>query len=442
MDSKRHIAQAIATTFLAGPMDVDALVDRATDLLGKRWRWIRPLAQRFHTAFSNSTRPRVRKATNFLLADAGFERAWLKHEDIAIEGNWLLASKSAEPFRYTWPVQQISSPGELADWLGISPRDLEWFADARLQERRMTQPERRRYRYRLLSKGSKRFRLIETPISRIKRVQRQVLREILDQVPPHDSVHGFRRGRSVRTFAEPHAGHDVLLKLDLREFFPSISVSRVKAMFRTMGYPEFVADSLAGLCTNSVPEIVWDETSHGIGSAIDERTRRLYRWQHLPQGAPTSPAIANLCAYRLDCRLAGLARSVGAVYTRYADDLAFSVSGEITFARRAKRFSNHVAAIVMDEGFKVQFQKTRIMTSSQRQQVAGIVVNRHINISRKKYDELKATLYNCIKHGASSQNRDSHNDFRAHLAGRVSFVESLHPERGLKLRDLLEQIAW
>ena len=142
MDSKRQIAQAIAIAFLAGPMDVDALVDRATDLLSKRWRWIRPLAQRFHTAFPNATRPRVRKATNFLLADAGFERAWLKHEDIAIEGNWLLASKSAEPFRYTWPVQQISSPGELADWLGISPRDLEWFADARLQERRMTQPER------------------------------------------------------------------------------------------------------------------------------------------------------------------------------------------------------------------------------------------------------------------------------------------------------------
>ena len=442
MPSNRHVARAIASAFLAGPMDVDDLVDRAAGVLGKRWRWLRPVAQRFHESFSSSTPPRMTIATRFILADQGFERAWRKHEDIAVNGNWLLASSSnsSEPARYPWPIPNIKTPGELAEWLKITPRDLDWFADARLQERKTTKPERRRYRYRLLSKGTKRFRVIESPILRLKRVQRQILRDILDKVPPHESVHGFRRGRSIRTFAEAHVGCDVLLKLDLRDFFPSIYVSRVKAMFRTLGYPELVADSLAGLCTNCLPYIVWDETPNNIGWTVDERTRRLYQWQHLPQGAPTSPSIANLCAYRLDCRLAGLARSVGAAYTRYADDIAFS--GGDTFARRAKRFSNHVAAIVMDEGFLVQFHKTRIMASSQCQQLAGIVVNQHVNISRKKYDELKATLYNCVKHGAESQNYERRQNFCAHLTGRVSFVESLHPERGRKLRALLKQINW
>jgi hypothetical protein len=146
-----------------------------------------------------------------------------------------------------------------------------------------------------------------------------------------------------------------------------------------------------------------------------------------------------LCAFRLDCRLAALANSAGAVYTRYADDLAFS--GSADFARAARRF--HIrAAIAIEEGFRFHARKTRIMRAGVRRHLAGVVVNRHTNVARRDYDRLKAIVCNCVRHGPVGQNRGSHENFRAHLAGRIAHVAMLHPERGRKLRAIFERIAW
>src|SRR5262249_23329973 len=152
--------------------------------------------------------------------------------------------------------------------------------------------------------------------------------------------------------------------------------------------------------------------------------RALYARPHLPQGAPTSPALANVCTYRADCRLSGLAKSAGAVYTRYADDLAFS--GDDDFDRRAERFSVHVAAILHEEGLSVNHRKTRIMRRGVRQRLAGVVANERLNVARDDFDRLKAILTNCVRHGPESQNRDGHPSFRSHLEGRVGFVESIN----------------
>jgi hypothetical protein len=160
----------------------------------------------------------------------------------------------------------------------------------------------------------------------------------------------------------------------------------------------------------------------------------------LPQGAPTSPALANLCAYRADCRLAGLAKSVDARYTRYADDLAFS--GDEAFARNVERFAAHVAAILLEEGFSVNHRKTRIMRQGVRQHLAGLAVNRRLNVIRANFDRLKATLHNCVRPGPESQNRDAHDSFRSHLDGRVGFVETINPAKGKRLRALFEKIRW
>jgi hypothetical protein len=138
-------------------------------------------------------------------------------------------------------------------------------------------------------------------------------------------------------------------------------------------------------------------------------------------------------------RLAGLASAAGASYSRYADDLAFS--GGSKFRRVVDRFHLHACAIAMEEGFRVHHRKTRIMRQGVRQQLAGIVVNAHANVRRADYDRLKATLVNCVRHGLESQNRDQHRDFRSHLAGRISYVAAINPQRGEKLRRLFEQIV-
>jgi hypothetical protein len=107
-----------------------------------------------------------------------------------------------------------------------------------------------------------------------------------------------------------------------------------------------------------------------------------------------------------------------------------------------ERFAAHAAAILSEEGFAVHHRKTRIMRPGVRQHLAGVVANRKLNVWRADYDCLKAILTNCVRHGAASQNRDGHNDFRAHLEGRVSYVASLNPEKGKKLRVILERIVW
>ena len=166
----------------------------------------------------------------------------------------------------------------------------------------------------------------------------------------------------------------------------------------------------------------------------------MYTHPHLPQGAPTSPALANRIAYRMDCRLRGLAESCRGVYTRYADDLAFS--GGPDFARSIQRFATHVAAIVQEEGFAVYFRKTRAMRQGSRQQLAGLVANAGVNIPREHFDALKAVLTNCVRMGPESQNRSGLAQFKEHLAGRVAFVESVNPGKGERLREIFLRIGW
>jgi hypothetical protein len=199
-----------------------------------------------------------------------------------------------------------------------------------------------------------------------------------------------------------------------------------------MGYPESVAAPLTGIATNAAPRVVWR------GEAPDLRI--VYGRPHLPQGAPTSPALANLMAYRLDCRLAGLARSAGAAYTRYADDLAFSGGEE--FERGVTRFAAHAAAIATEEGFAIKHRKTRVMRQGVRQELAGVVVNRKAGLRRREVELLEAILTNCVRHGAESQNRSGVANFRAHLEGRVGYVTMIDAVKGQRLRRLLVAIDW
>ena len=338
-----------------------------------------------------------------------------------------------------WNLPRLCTAGELAAWLRISLRDLEWFADLRGLNRKSESWSLRHYSYRPLSKRFGQVRLIEAPKERLKELQRQLLIEILEPVPLPEAVHGFRSERSIQSFAAPHVGQAVVLKIDLQDFFPSISAARVSALFRALGYPENVADLLTGLCTTSTPTDVWNQVE-SLERAARWRLETLYGRRHLPQGAPTSPALANLCAYRLDRRLSALAERAGGRYTRYADDLAFS--GDAEFARSIERFHIAACAIALDEGFAVHHRKTRIMRPSVRQQLAGLVVNERLNVRRDDYDELKAILTNCVRHGAAAQNRAGVADFRAHLLGKLAFVTQINSNRGQRLRALFERIVW
>ena len=408
--------------------------------LGRNWPWLRPMAVRYGAAFSGRTRPRFCDVTAFLRADKSFQYAWRRHQHELAVAEWLPALAGMQPVAALarLAIPSLPSVGELAEWLALSPAELEWFADLKGLAARSRDAQLQHYNAYVLRKRSGGVRVIEAPKLRLKQMQRKILRQILDAVPVHEAVHGFMPGRSIRSFAEPHAGRALVLRMDLASFFPSVRAARVEAIFRTLGYPELVSRALTGLCTTASPRLCWQNVQ--LESAGLRTTRLLYARPHLPQGAPTSPALANFCMYRADCRLGALARSAGASYTRYADDLAFS--GDARFAQSSDRFGDRVAAILLEESFGVHYRKTRSMRRSVRQHLAGLTVNARVTISRDTFEDFKATLHNCVVAGPEKQNRSALPNFRAHLLGRLSFFEMIDPTRSEKLRKQFERIDW
>jgi RNA-directed DNA polymerase len=436
------LISVLARSLLAGEPTIDGVRSRAARTLGRSWRWLGPLAHRYVETFGGRTRPRHRDVIRFLSQDAGFQRACARHRPELAIVEWLAEPQSMQPVGAAqgWDLPIIETVGDLANWLSLRPAELDWFADLKGLISKSRNPKLQHYRYRILPKRSGGVRLIESPKSDLKESQRRILSAILNRIPTHPAVHGFVKGRSIVTFASPHVGKYVLLRLDLQDFFPAFPAARVKALFRTLGYPEQVADRIGGICTNAVPRHVWDCRPPEIDAKQWREARIMYTRPHLPQGAPTSPALANLMAYRLDCRLTGLAKSASAVYTRYADDLAFSGGEE--FGRVVERFSAHVAAVALEEGFSVNHHKTRIKRQGARQHLAGIVVNQEVSLRRRDLELLEAILTNAARVGPESQNREGLPDFRAHLDGRIGFVEMINRVKGQRLREIFERIQW
>jgi len=433
MTPKNLVALALADTMLA--RDAASMEAGIAWALGAEYPWVPSLCaairartgEHFHF-FSRA------ELADIILADDGFYEAWDPGKEEPRILHYCLdlpLATEPPPWLAALALPGLPTVGDLARWLELTPSELGWFAD---QWRVVNDNPLQHYHYRWVAKRSGGVRLIEIPKQRLRHLQQKILRDILDRVPAHPAAHGFRRAHSCVTHSALHAGQRVVIRMDLKDFFPSIPASRVHAMFARLGYSDTVAGTLARICVNRTPMGVF----HEFG--VPWMQRQMFRTSHLPQGSPCSPALANACAYRLDIRLASLAASMEATYSRYADGLAFSGGRELE--RALDRFHVRVAAIAIEEGFQVNTRKTRMMRAGARQQLTGLVVNSHPNLPRAEFDLLKATLTNCVRHGPQSQNRDGRDNYRAYLSGKVAYAAMVNPVRAQKLRALLEAIAW
>ena len=433
--SMRRVAEALAARLLAREWALPSIAQTIGDVLGGMAAETQAALARQMAALGEDTYPpSPRKLVEVLLQSNSFRPA---PDSVAAP---VLEPALFAPVRRLAGigVPALATAGDLAAWFGLSAEELDWFSDARHGQEHAGTPALRHYHHVLTRKRSGRPRLLEAPKTRLKAMQRRILRDILALVPVHDSAHGFVAGRSCLTGAQVHASEAVVARFDLAEFFPSIGAPRVHGIFRALGYPSAVARHLTGLCTTVAPLDAIDRLS--LTASDGAALRSTYRARHLPQGAPTSPALANLLAWRLDRRLHGLARAAEANYTRYADDLAFS--GNADFARSIGRFGDAVARIAHEEGFCLNPAKTRVMLRHQRQSVTGLVVNDHLAVSRDAVDTLRAILHNCARGDPREQNRAGVADFRRHLEGRVAWVEQVDPRRGEKLWALFRKIEW
>lgn len=447
------VAIGLARAFLAGEGSPAAMRERGERALGQAWPWLVPLALRLHfdcgpplgmvwpAERHDEVVAGILAFPPFLAAFAhgvqrpGLRRYYPYHAPMGMP---------PPPLRGVG-VPALATPGDLADWLGLTLTQLDWFAGRLGGDAKASAPKFEHYRCRWLAKPCGGLRLIEAPKEELRHIQRRILREILNRVPVHPAAQGCVRGRSVLGNARLHTGSPLLIKLDLEDFFASIASRRVHALFRTLGYPVATARYLTALTTQRTPMRVLRQMPHEEAATTEARHRRRLWAQrfldsHLPQGAPTSPALANLCAYRLDLRLSGAAAECRARYSRYVDDIVFSCpEADVAHGRRILAM---LQEIVREEGFVPNRRKTRLASASTTQRVTGIVVNAHPNLPRHEFDRLKATLTNCRRHGPASQNRQGLLDFRAHLQGRIAWWRQVNPARATKLQALFDQVDW
>ncbi|MBD2488141.1 reverse transcriptase family protein [Aulosira sp. FACHB-615] len=272
-------------------------------------------------------------------------------------------------------------------------------------------------------------RIISAPLPDLKRAQYWILQNILQKITIHDAAHGFCGDRSIITNANPHVGAEIIINIDLQDFFSAITYQRVKGLFQSFGYTSSVATIFGLLCTAPVVE------EHNLDNKTDfvELKQR-----HLPQGSPASPAITNIICRNLDQRLCAIAEKFGFRYTRYVDDLTFSASGENL--KHTKNIIKQIQSIISDEGFAINPDKTRILRNSQQQEVTGIIVNQKINVPRKKLKSFRATLHQIENEGLEGKHWGNSSNLIASITGFANFVAMVNPEKGAEFQQQIQRI--
>lgn len=252
------------------------------------------------------------------------------------------------------------------------------------------------YRTYSIPKKNGKKRVICEPSKGLKGVQAWILNNILNKLSPSEFSKGFEPRLSLNDNLKPHVGASAVLNIDLKDFFKSINDKRVFILFKSIGYNDLISTILTNLCTYD---------------------------GYLPQGSPCSPKIANLICWNLDIRIQGLVGKLGIVYTRYADDMSFSglVASKLT------KLLPIIEAICLDEGFKLNSKKTRIMGKSRSLQITGLILYKgRYGIGRKKYRELRVKIHNLVN---TTILDDTTNKKLHHLEGWMFYLNDVDKVR-------------
>lgn len=263
-----------------------------------------------------------------------------------------------------------------------------------------------------LDKNNKK-REITAPSKNLKERQRWILKEILNNITLNECCHGFVKNRSIKSNALLHVNSNYIVCMDIHDFFPSININQVKNVFLKCGYTNTVSQKLSELCThNSI----------------------------LPQGAPTSPYLANVIFEEIDLAILDAIKSKDIVYSRYADDLVFSSSENISY------IVNDITNILQNYGFKVNSHKTRIMNSPYRKTVTGLVVTDTVKVPKYFKRKFNQELYYCEKYGISSHLKNCHStkrvNFKEYMYGKAYYIRMIEPILGEKYLDRLDNLNW
>jgi len=272
-----------------------------------------------------------------------------------------------------------------------------------------------------ISKSGK-IRKCYAPHKALLSIQRRINQYILNAVAIPESMHGYRKKRSILTNAACHRDKKWVAKFDIKDFFPNIHYVRINKIFLSLGFLKDEANLLTRLTT------------------VDNC---------LPHGFATSPRLAVITLINVDKRLKGALKSFNLVYTFYSDDITISGNCDI------KKFENLIIKIFKQEGFAINKKKIFYYGNKSRQEVTGIVVNKQLNLPIETRERLEAILHNCLKLGAQTQIDKYWKDFgppkkggktlvkfRERLLGKINHLRLVNHKSVDKLITMLKQIDW
>ena len=275
--------------------------------------------------------------------------------------------------------------------------------------------------------------------------------EILQNIEPHPASYAFHASGGIKQCAEMHCDCRWLLQFDLKDFFYSITEPAIYRIFAELGYKPLLAFELARLCTTvRLPKSLYHNVKHSNGyplSEIDERPLP-YAPQVLlgvlPQGAPTSPMLSNLVARRLDMALFRYAQENGFVYTRYADDLAFSAS-VLPSTKSIGQLKREIISLIRKNGFLENRRKIRIGGPGSKKVVLGLLVDgEKPRLTKELRKRIDRNLYSIEEHGivaaANHDNFESTYGFFNHISGLISFVHDVDLDAWKKFHPRFEEI--
>jgi retron-type reverse transcriptase len=293
------------------------------------------------------------------------------------------------------------------------------------------------YSYYLIKKRRGGYRRIVAPHQPIKFLQNWIKINILDNIQPSQYATGFIKNKSILINAKMHEDSKIVFNLDLVNFFESITEKRIYGIFKSLGYCKNLAVDFAKICTVRISNKAYE----GLSDLEKEYFSDLLLLNEpvLVQGASTSPGLSNIICQRLDKRLSSLANKLGVNYSRYADDITFSGDDEslpkISIIRK----------IITYEGFNINWEKVGKFRKGQKQIVTGLLVDGHVRVPKKFKKEIYRHLHFCMKYGALShfQRISPDKGYRKEwLLGKILFVNSIEPNEGKKMYEIVKKIQW
>ncbi|MHA1282588.1 MAG: reverse transcriptase domain-containing protein [Promethearchaeota archaeon] len=283
-----------------------------------------------------------------------------------------------------YDLPKLTTAEDLASFLGISLQKLEYYCVAK----KVVSPTEYTYRRFKIPKRIGGYRIIEAPKKELKSIQNNIYKKILKKIEPSKFAHGFREKHSILTNANVHLGAQLIYNVDIKNFFYSIKFPVVYGIFKRIGYSRFISSLLAALCT--APPRKYNRKKN-VWQLIKNKLH------YLPQGAPTSPALSNLACIDLDEKLNAAAEKFDFKYSRYADDLTFSINAKLPKKIQdvvIKKLRKEITRILYYKDLRLNIKKDNFARKFKPKRITGLIIHDdHVAIQRRWIRRLRAALH-------------------------------------------------